>query len=182
MADVGDEVAAHPGDPVRLGDVGGLDGDEVAAERDRPQVRRRAARRPPSPRGRSSSTSRRDAGAADLAGEGAHDRVRDDRCRASPPARSRPIARAAGLTSTTVSSASSTTTPTRSESRLLRPSPGCGSCRSITIACLPSPAARVAATVADPRRLKRGISDPAAKPANRLAHTPATIAQSTRRS
>ena len=38
VADVGDEVPPHPGDPVRLGDVGRLDGDVPAADVDRAHV------------------------------------------------------------------------------------------------------------------------------------------------
>lgn len=38
VADVGHEVPPHPGQPVRLGDVGGLDGDVPAADAHRPQV------------------------------------------------------------------------------------------------------------------------------------------------
>jgi hypothetical protein len=38
VADVGDEVPAYPGDPVRLGHVGRLDRHVPVAERDRPDV------------------------------------------------------------------------------------------------------------------------------------------------
>jgi hypothetical protein len=40
VADVGDEVAAHPGQPVRLGDVGGLDRDGDEHSRDRADDKR----------------------------------------------------------------------------------------------------------------------------------------------
>ena len=109
VADVGHEVAAHPGHPVRLGDVGRLDrhvpGRVVrTGQRDHPYPhaqRLPASGRPPPPRGRSSSTSRRTPLRRTWPA-----RVRITACTwlgrdwPASPARTRPRANAAGLAST----------------------------------------------------------------------------------
>ena len=79
VADVGDEVPPDPGQPVRLGDVGGLDRDVGGVQRDRAQVQAERGLRAAGAAARQVQLDlAADAGAADLAGERTQDRVRGD--------------------------------------------------------------------------------------------------------
>ncbi|GIE80120.1 hypothetical protein Aph02nite_60700 [Actinoplanes philippinensis] len=82
VADVRHEVTAHPGQPVRLGHVGGLDRDVRRVQRDGPQVQAERGMPAASPAsGKIQLDLPAHSGPPDLAGQRTQDRVRGDGAR-----------------------------------------------------------------------------------------------------